>query len=314
MSDFLHVAVACPVDEQGRLVVLFCQMAGCIAGELEDGGTAHAPMGDEQRALAAEGGGRDVDDGIVHHQALQGGEGRVGDGEGEKGGTDPLPDILPRPLSRGGRGESCGMCAVGGHAACGDGDEVEVLEEGGRLFYLGAELDVDVVPSCFTEEAVDDGVAVLRFGENTLIFLNREGHSMCLEPLEGIGRAELLEEAFEQVCSTGVNLLQVGHVGKGVGAVATSPTRNFHLCQHFPLPLEDGHVKFGHQFLHVDGQEETCGTTADDSDLLPRPLSRRGRGEIMRGVCIWGTCRMVLLPLYGGGWEGVSILLVQVLH
>lgn len=116
----------------------------------------------------------------------------------------------------------------------------------------------------FAEEAVDDGMAVLGFREDALVFLNGEGYAMPLKPLVGVGGTELLEEAFEQGRSAWIDLSQVSHLGKSVGAVAASTARNLHLCQHFVLLFKDGDIEFGHQFLGIDGEKEARGTTAND--------------------------------------------------
>lgn len=116
----------------------------------------------------------------------------------------------------------------------------------------------------FAKEAVDNGMAVLCLGEDALVFLNGQGYAMLLEPLVSVGRAELLEEALEEIGATWIDLPQVAYVGKGVGAVAASTARNLHLCQHFVLLFKDGDIEFGHQFLGIDGEKEACGTTAND--------------------------------------------------
>lgn len=46
-KDDVSIGLSCPVDEQGRLVCLGGKMDGCMAGELEDGWAAHAPVGDK---------------------------------------------------------------------------------------------------------------------------------------------------------------------------------------------------------------------------------------------------------------------------
>lgn len=82
----LWVFLAEPVDGQRHLVLVVVEFTGRITGELEDGRTAHAPMGDEQRPRRAEVGARDKDRGTLDHRAHQGAQGFVGDGEGKEGG------------------------------------------------------------------------------------------------------------------------------------------------------------------------------------------------------------------------------------
>lgn len=70
--------------------MLFGQVTGSMAGQFEDGGTAHAPVGDEQWTLGTEGGGGNASDGIFHHESLEASERGVVDGEGEEGGDTSL--------------------------------------------------------------------------------------------------------------------------------------------------------------------------------------------------------------------------------
>ena len=95
LANGVVVGFACPVDEEGRLVVLLGEVSGGVRGEFEDGRAAHAPVGNEDGSLAAKGGGGNADDGIVDHQPHEGGEGRVVDGEGEEAGADLLNSLPP---------------------------------------------------------------------------------------------------------------------------------------------------------------------------------------------------------------------------
>ena len=105
-------------------------------------------------------------------------------------------------------------------------------------------------------------MAVLSFGKDTLIGLDGEGHSVTLKPLESIGWSELFEKMLQQVCPTRINLPQISHISKCVGAVASSATRNLHLSKHFFLPFKDGDFQLWHQLLGIDGQEESrCAST-----------------------------------------------------
>ena len=153
---FVHAG---PVDDEWRVVVVVGEVTGGIAGELEDGGTTHAPMGDEQRPCGAElstgdGGGGALDDG-----AHEGAQRRVFDAEGEEGRHRGLYFVaeVGEPAEAG----------EGGLAAGGEGDEVEALGRtlgnrnlkgrcGGDGGDGGGEADVDGETAGMVEEAVDD--------------------------------------------------------------------------------------------------------------------------------------------------------------
>ena len=126
-----------------------------------------------------------------------------------------------------------------------------------------------------TQEAVYDALRVLRGGEDTVIILRHQGHTMPLEPVIGVGRAELLEEALQQTMASWVHGREVRNTLKGVGAVAATTARDLHLRQHMMAALQNGHVHIRHHLLQVDGQEETGCAAAYDC----RSLHAVGRGE-----------------------------------
>ena len=87
---------------------------------------------------------------------------------------------------------------------------------------------------------------------------------MALEPPIGITVVEGLEEPLHQAMATGIDLGEVAHGGKGVGAVATTAAGDLHLRQHLPGLLEDGDLHLRTEFLQIDGEEESCGSSTDD--------------------------------------------------
>ena len=60
-----------PIDGEGHLITIFCQMAGSIAGQFQNGRATHAPMGDKQRTLGTELRTWQMDGHIVNHRTRQ---------------------------------------------------------------------------------------------------------------------------------------------------------------------------------------------------------------------------------------------------
>ena len=63
---------------------MLVQIASGMTTELQNGWSAHAPVGDEQRTVTAELGAWDLGGGIFYHRAHQGTQGLVGNAEGEQ--------------------------------------------------------------------------------------------------------------------------------------------------------------------------------------------------------------------------------------
>ena len=146
----------------------------------------------------------------------------------------------------------------------------------------------------FAEEAVDDGMGILRSREHALVVLCRQADTMTLKPLVGIAMVELFEKALQQTVATRIDLRQVANVGKGIGTVTMAPARDLNLGQHTLAALQDGDIHLGHHLLQVDGQEEACRTTANDSRLhLRMMVTSPPRPNLMMldGVCGWCSWR-----------------------
>ena len=189
----LFLVHAGPVDDEWGMVVVVGEVTGGIAGELEDGGTAHAPMGDEQGPCGAELGAGDGGCGTLDNGAHEGAQRRVFDAEGEEGRHRGLYFVaeVGEPAEAG----------EGGLAAGGEGDErltqVIVKVRGSVIVMVdrgdgcgGANLDAEAAG--MVEEAVDDDLRVLGCREDAMVGLHGEGHAVALEPGVGI----VLGEAF----------------------------------------------------------------------------------------------------------------------
>ena len=100
-----------------------------------------------------------------------------------------------------------------------------------------------------------------------MVFLSGELDTAMLKPLIGIAVVKLLEKTLQQAVASRIDALQVVDILKRVGAIAASAARYLYLGQYAFRTFQDGDVHLGAHLLEVDGQEETCGTTANDSGL-----------------------------------------------
>ena len=75
---------------------------------------------------------------------------------------------------------------------------------------------------------------------------------------------EDIKEPFHQSMTTRIDLLQVRHIGKGIGAVAASAAAHLNLREHPLAALEDGNIHLRHHFFQVYGKEKSCRPTAYD--------------------------------------------------
>lgn len=139
-----------PVDGQGCLVACFGEVTGGVAGELEDSGATHAPMGDKQGTAGTETGAWKEGGGIGNDGAHECAERGISDGEGEEGRYGLLDGMACR-------GEGVGEGSVGVQSACGD-DDVVVGGKFGEVVDTLRCMDVHLQASCCGEETVDDGL------------------------------------------------------------------------------------------------------------------------------------------------------------
>ena len=216
-------------------------------------------MGDEQGTRGAELGAGEERRCILDHGAHELMELRVVDGEGEQRGHGG--DYGLRYQSAWSSREL--LEAAGTDAAHGHGDEVVVAElvEG---FYVMAGADVDTEAAGFAQEAVDDGLGVLRGGEDTMVRLDGQANAMLLEPIHGVVLRESFQQPFHQPVASRIDFCEVAHVLEGVCAVAASASGDLDFSEDVLAALEDGDFHLRAQFLEVDGEEKTCGSTADD--------------------------------------------------
>ena len=139
-------------------------------------------------------------------------------------------------------------------------------------------LDRNMVAACQRQETVDDGMRVLCFWKHALIVLRHQRYSVLLKPTVGILVAEHVEQPLHQPVSSWIDLREVGHQAKGVGAVATSSPTHLYLRQHALAALEDRYLHLGHHLLQVDGEKKTCGTAAYHSCLHAQKVLYRHKG------------------------------------
>ena len=170
-------------------------------------------MGDEQRSFCPHLRTRDHGCGLGYDRPHQGLKAFVVDAQGEQRGYGRLylVPLVGEPL------ESLQL----GRAACGHGNEVVAIEFVERrdsclCAYLHS------VATGFGCQTVDDGMRVLREGEDALVVLYSQSDTVALEPSEGIVLRETFHQAFHQSVTTWVDGLQVAHLPKSVRAVTAS--------------------------------------------------------------------------------------------
>ena len=154
------------------------------------------------------------------------------------------------------------------HAAYGNHYVGEVVQQIDGVVDSSSIYNINIMLVCLLHEAVDDGLAVLRFGKHTFVGLNDKGHTVVFKPCIGILWGELLEEAFQKGCSARICLTEVANGCEGVGAVAATATRDGYLRQHFVLLFEDSHISSRRQFFEPYGAEESCCSSTYDGNLL----------------------------------------------
>ena len=96
---------------------------------------------------------------------------------------------------------------------------------------------------------------------------------MRFKPRISIGRRKGAKQAFEQFRSAGVDLHQIGDAGKGIGYIAASATAHLDFGKHPLCAFKNHHVGGGKQFFEMDGEEEACGSSANDGHF--------GHGEMI---------------------------------
>lgn len=78
------------------------------------------------------------------------------------------------------------------------------------------------------------------------------------------------QEALHESVAARINVFQIARLGKGIGQVAPAPAGNLNLGQNPIGALKDGDICLGTRLLEVDGEEETCGSAANDCDFHKR--------------------------------------------
>lgn len=186
------VVLGKPVEMDGGAIVTVMEGSGSPGGEFEDGGTAEAPMGNEERTVLFEfvlgEGELDVGDG----DAGELGEVGVADGEGEEGGNggndamaEGLGETIAAGMTAGGEEEAI---AVSGLSVAEIDAKALVMAldglDGGLGFYLNSG------SLGGGEEALGDGVGVVCGGEHPSVGFGFEGDSLLGKPVDGVAGLE----------------------------------------------------------------------------------------------------------------------------
>ena len=116
-------------------------------------------------------------------------------------------------------------------------------------------------------QAVDDAVRILRLRKHALVFLRNQWHAVLLKPVEGMLVVESLEESLHQFMSARVRLFQVGNFLKGIGKIASSSSRDFHLGENLRILLENRDVGVREVALGLYRRKESCGTPTNNCNM-----------------------------------------------
>ena len=282
VADEGLIGLVHPVDRHAVPIVVLTQMARCMRGEFEHCRPAHTPMSDEEGASGLVPGGGDGDEGALHHRPHQRPESWVGDVEREERGYGGLhlvtqsgkvvEAIGPRMASR-----------RDGHAVEQQFAQAALLGRGSALGYAKTQQQAVVLPSRYgnetmagmdrhseglglRNEAIDDGLGVLRLRKNALVVLCDQGHTMALEPSHRGVVVKLVEEPLHELMAAGIDLAEVADLGEGVGEVAAAATRHGHLGQDLGVLLVEANAGRRLTALGLDGGKESCRPAAHDGD------------------------------------------------
>ena len=322
---FFGMRRAAPRDEERSLIVAVEEVACRLRREFEDGRAAQSPVGDEQRAFAtkARSGNRSLC--AFHDNAHKGCKVGLMEAEGEKRRagcrhlvTQCAQIIVSLSMWCSARGEGhsvkhflpCFTPFREMHSP----RIVHALQFGHR--HLRTHLHPKTL--CLSGEAENDAVGTLRTGKYALVLLCDERDTMRFKPRISIGWRKGAKQAFEQFRSARVDLHQIGDAGKGIGYIATSATAHLDFRQHPLCAFKNHHVGGGKQFFEMDGEEEACGSSANDGhfgheDMIFRKVeekdgvrrdnfARRFIKEII--LSISRRCEDVALRPPTKGWRG----------
>ena len=283
-EDGLAFGAGHPVDRDLATVAAVSELAGAPGGELEDGGSAQAPVGDEQRAVGAELGARERRLDVLHGDAGDVGQPRVLDVEGEERG-DGWDD---------GVAEGFGDRQAAGGLVATRGDDQPVAEQGlaraQRQLQAergpfdradrGLDADVDAGAPGGAEQAVRDRRGVVGDREHAAIRLGLRGHAAGGEPGDGVAGLEAVEGAEQFAAAAGVAFHQLRRLEAGMGDVATAAAGDLDLREQVGRRLEERDLPAAAQSLRAgDRREEAGGSSSDDGDVAAgwhrRPLSSR---------------------------------------
>ena len=275
LTHFVFVAPTQPVDDELRLVLTVGQMAGCLTGELQNSRSRHPPVRDEQWTLCFEFCACQGDDGLFDHYAHQLSDGIV-DFEGEERGDGSFQ----RQVERREKTQSGGFWGTSGsddygieqHTAGGCGKAI--LRRSSRWGCLGNWFDLKDALAAADDDAravheVQQGMdylhGILAGWEDALVWLYGEADPLGLKPGHELLVVELMEETLHQLMTTRIDLLQALDLGKGVGQVASSTTRDGYFGQRTLPCFEHLDVGVWKHALQVHGAETSGGASTDNS-------------------------------------------------
>ncbi len=232
-----------------------------VGGKLQDGGTAEPPVGDEEGTLGLEGGAGKAH-GRLGHEAHEGAELRILDGEGEERGhcRDPFQ---VQSLQQG--------KALRRSAGCDDdgviGGSVH-LQMPGQTGNDGLDgcLEVQVRPVHPAQEGPDDVHGILGPGKDAVVVLEDEGDAGGFEPSAGVFLGKDLQEAFHETFAPGVGLGEGADAPERVREVAATAAGDGDFGKGFGTGLVHVHRRLRPQPPEFGGAETAGGTGSYDGD------------------------------------------------
>ncbi len=333
--DLLQALVGNPVDGEFGFVAAGFEDAGSPGGELEHGGTAEAPVGDEEGAALVEFGlgfflagvwawDGEFELGDRDGDACELSEFVLGDIEGEEGGGSGLNFAA----------EAFGYAVPLGAAAGGEEEAIaahhfsrpklhfklwcvsfNALNSG----YSGAGFDADACVGGGKLEGIDDGGGVVGGGEHAAVSFGFEGDAAIVEPADGVAGLEAGEGASEGFAAAGVVLNQFAGVEAAVGDVAAATAGDADFGEDLLGGFEDGDAEVGVGFGDRDRAKEPGSTAANDDYVggaghIVRSKSRCSNSLTYRGERVGAELKLIAsLRLVGAFFSALLVALLDAL-
>ena len=225
-------------------------------------------MGDEERSDGAVFGGGDAHGGLFHHGAHEFRYAVAGQTQAEERRHGLFYLYVERAYHI--ESADMGTAARGDyHDVCFRFADILMVEEDAEFpfnsfissiffnffmqyfLYPMPQMQSHAMPAHQMEQGVDYLHGVLRYREDTFVFLGEQFHALRLKPFIGISVAESLQQALHQPFAARIHLRQALHLTEGVGEVASSAAGYGYFGESLLAALVDVHLGVGQ--LPFDG-------------------------------------------------------------